>query len=290
MKAQRFGSAHTEKKLRLVANYLDRFVTALKNQPFQTLYVDAFAGTGAWSRTSAAHSEGLGLIEADLIAKGSARRALEVNPPFDRYVYIEKSRRKSSALEELHNEFPGLANRIEIVTGDANEALQALCSQEDWRRTRAVVFLDPFGLQVDWATVEALGRTKAVDLWYLVPTGIGINRQVTTDGRILVEGGKRIDAMLGTDAWRSRMVKTERTPVDLFGKSEARTIKAGGVDEITAFFIERLATVFKGGVVKYGLPLGHQGRPFYTLVFACANSTKAASALALRLATAVLKG
>lgn len=291
MKAQRFGSAHTEKKLRLVAHYLDRFVTALKYQPFQKLYVDAFAGTGDWAWQAVPGNErGLGLIDADLIAKGSARRALEVNPPFDRYVFIEKSRRKSRGLQDLREEFPALSGRVEIFTKDANQALQELCSREDWKNTRAVVFLDPFGLQVEWPTVQALARTKAVDLWYLVPTGIGINRQVTSDGRILEEGGRRIDAMLGTDSWRARMVKTETTPADLFEEAHTRTTKAGGVDDITAFVIERLATVFKGGVAKYGLPLGHQGRPFYTLVFACANPAKAARELALRLASAVLRG
>jgi three-Cys-motif partner protein len=151
------------------------------------------------------------------------------------------------------------------------------------------VFLDPFGFQVEWATVEALARTGAVDLWYLVPTGIGINRQITKDGRILPEGGARIDAMLGTTEWRSRLTKTESTPVDLFGESQTRTVKAGGVDEIAKLVLERLAGIFKGGVARYGLPLGSQGRAMYTLVFACANPAPRAHQLALRLAGAVLK-
>jgi three-Cys-motif partner protein len=48
MEAQRFGGAHTEKKLSLVAHYLERYATALKNQRFERIYVDAFAGTGSW--------------------------------------------------------------------------------------------------------------------------------------------------------------------------------------------------------------------------------------------------
>ena len=87
----------------------------------------------------------------------------------------------------------------------------------------------------------------------------------------------------------SRLVKTETTPVDLWGKSETRSVKAGGIDEIAELVLERLAGVFKGGVVKYGLPLGTQGRAMYTLVFACANPAPKACQLALRLAGAVLK-
>jgi len=122
-----------------------------------------------------------------------------------------------------------------------------------------------------------------------VPTGIGINRQITKDGRILSEGGAKIDAMLGTTEWRSQLTKTELTPVDLFGEYQTRSVKAGGIDEIAKLVLERLAGIFRGGVVKYGLPLGSQGRAMYTLVFACANPGSKARQLALRLAGAVLK-
>ena len=289
MKAQHFGSAHTEKKLQLVAHYLERFTTALKNQPFEKLYIDAFAGTGAWSSRDKQHDSELDLVDLNTVAEGSALRALRVDPPFDRYIFVEMSPRKSSALRRLAEEFPALKGRVEILTKDANEALQQLCQRTDWRKSRAVVFLDPFGFQVEWGTVEALGRTGAVDLWYLVPTGIGINRQITRDGRILAEGGAKIDAMLGTTEWRSRLIKTETTPVDLFGESQTRSIKAGGIDEIAKLVLERLAGIFKGGVARYGLPLGSQGRAMYTLVFACANPASRAHQLALRLAGAVLK-
>lgn len=287
MKAQRFGSAHTEKKLQLVSDYLQGYMRALKNQPFAKLYVDAFAGTGAWTRSRA--NDQLQLIDLDTIAEGSALRALRVDPPFDRYVFIEMSRRKTSALQNRLQEFPTLRSRIDVITQDANDALWELCEKTNWRNSRAVVFLDPFGFQVKWGAVEALARTNAVDLWYLVPTGIGINRQITTDGRILPEGGERIDAMLGTTEWRNRLTKMETLPVDLFGQSIARGSKTGGIDEIAALVIERLEGIFKGGVLKYGLPLGTQGRAMYTLVFACANPALKARQLALKLAGAVLK-
>ncbi len=33
-------------KLRILERYLDAYTTALKNQPFKLMYIDAFAGTG----------------------------------------------------------------------------------------------------------------------------------------------------------------------------------------------------------------------------------------------------
>ena len=46
MPQKRFGGKHTEEKLELVENYLDRYTTALKYQSFHLIYFDAFAGTG----------------------------------------------------------------------------------------------------------------------------------------------------------------------------------------------------------------------------------------------------
>jgi three-Cys-motif partner protein len=43
---QLFGGSWTEKKLEILKKYLDAYNTALKNQPFKRVYIDAFAGTG----------------------------------------------------------------------------------------------------------------------------------------------------------------------------------------------------------------------------------------------------
>ncbi len=42
-----------------------------------------------------------------------------------------------------------------------------------------MVFLDPYGMQVEWSTIEALAATKAIDLWYLFPLGVGVARLLT---------------------------------------------------------------------------------------------------------------
>lgn len=41
-----FGGEWTQKKLQVLEEYLERYNTALKNQPFRRIYIDAFAGTG----------------------------------------------------------------------------------------------------------------------------------------------------------------------------------------------------------------------------------------------------
>ena len=41
-----FGGAWTEEKLQILERYLDAYTTALKNKPFNLVYIDAFAGVG----------------------------------------------------------------------------------------------------------------------------------------------------------------------------------------------------------------------------------------------------
>ncbi len=93
---------------------------------------------------------------------GSARIALETEPRFDRYVFIERSAERCRQLEALKTEFPQLESDIQILQGDANTEIQALCgSSMNWSSHRAVLFLDPYGMEVEWKTIEAIARTKA---------------------------------------------------------------------------------------------------------------------------------
>lgn len=146
-KAHRFGGDWTGAKLDVLASYLSRYTTALKNQPFVKGYIDAFAGTGyRTARKDRSEASSQELLFPDLAAAepqglldGSARLALKTQPRFDRYVFIERSAERCAALEALKSEFPHLANDIQIRQGDANVEIRDLCGKgKDWRRHRAV--------------------------------------------------------------------------------------------------------------------------------------------------------
>ena len=74
---------------------------------------------------------------------GSARVALQTSPPFAKYHFIEKHKKRCEDLEGLKDEFPHLAQSIEVIRGDANSQVQNLC-KTDWlaQRRRGVMFLD----------------------------------------------------------------------------------------------------------------------------------------------------
>ena len=99
-------------------------------------------------------------------SRGSTVRALELDEPFDHYLFIEKNEFTASELESVCTAYPDLAARITVVVGDANAHLARWCRSAG-RFDRAVVFLDPFGMQVRWETVAELAASEKVDVWYL---------------------------------------------------------------------------------------------------------------------------
>ena len=70
----------------------------------------------------------------------------------------------------------------------------------------------------------------------------------------------------------------------------ATGLRAAELEDIEKYLMQRLATIFRGGVLDQALRLGLPGKPpMYSLIFACGNPANAASRLAFRLARAALK-
>lgn len=300
MVAQPFGDRYTKQKLETVERYLQSYSTALKNKPFTLLYVDACAGSGASVPKSATKAEeedrqkalegfGTTVLDTDQIVIGSAIRALSIQPPFHRYLFNDLNRTNVEALNQvIDRSFPHLWDRIEITQLDANDMLKEMCSNYDWNETRAVVFLDPFGLQINYGTLQLLGATRAVDLWYLVPV-FAMYRQISGEGQINPDGGPRVDAALGTTAWRDVAVTTEERGNDLFAQPQFKTKRAVDIQWFEKIARERIGAAFGGRVLEETLPLGKNGVHYFSLMFAWANPSERAENLAKRLARAVLK-
>jgi three-Cys-motif partner protein len=184
-----FGGPWTEEKLARLRKYLTAYATIFARNPgalhLRTTYVDAFAGTGT-RVDSKSDTLAPQLLFDDIgmsgFRKGSARIALEITPPFDHYLFIEQCADRAAELMALKAEFPHLVDRVFIANEEANSCVRRWCANTDWRHNRAVVFLDPYGMQVEWPTIEAVAQTHAIDLWLLFPLGQAVNRLLTRDG------------------------------------------------------------------------------------------------------------
>ena len=293
-----FGGNWTSQKLDVLAGYLESYTTALKDKPsasrpFRKAFIDAFAGSGYRNvlRATDDPTETQSPLFPDLVGAepqsllaGSAKLALETEPPFDRYIFIERNAERCARLVELKNEFPERADRIDIQQGDANEKIRDLCNK-NWRCHRAVLFLDPYGLQVEWTTVEAVAKTQAIDLWLLFPLGIGVNRLLTRSGDIPDEWRQRLNRLLGTEDWYDEFYSVESART-LFGTDQEQVVKAS-MASIGRYFNERLRQVFSGVVEEPGVLRNSRNNPLYLLCFAVGNDR--GKKLALRIAEHLLR-
>jgi three-Cys-motif partner protein len=278
--AQTFGGSWTATKLKILKGYLQSysniFAANEKARFFNTFYVDAFAGsgyikTGDPSLISEPQLfDGFNDVESQEFLEGSAVCALEVEPPFKNYLFIERSQARCAELKKLKTQFPGRASSIEILPGDANKILVSWVGSQNWNKTRAVVFLDPYGMQVDWQTLKALGATCGVDLWLLFPLGVGVMRLLKKSAPPPQAWSQRITRMLGTTEWENEFYRTNSQPELDFGFD---AIKSRDVDYmgVSKFLLGRLAGVFYKVHPTARVLMNSKNNPLYLLCFACGN-------------------
>jgi three-Cys-motif partner protein len=252
----RFGGSWTEIKLNAVADYLGFYTRALQsapspNDPFETWYVDAFAGTG--DRTVDRGTSGLFAAQPGVLDRvrleGSARRAIAVDPPFRHLVFIEKDAERFTALESLKTEFP---NRdIRCVRGDANEELRRVFTEGPWQHRsrsgmqRAVVFLDPYGMSVRWDTLCFLSETRRTDVWYLFPLHAAL-RQLSHNHDALDESKRAaLNEVFGTPDWEQRFYEHQSAPTNLFEFADAAApSRNADPDKVERFAAEQFRNIF----------------------------------------------
>lgn len=247
---QKFGSSSwTQDKLNRVRKYLVAYCKIMPKYNYHYAYIDGFAGTG-YHEVSREGDDELEMLfpevaepEVKEFLDGSARIVLEVDPPFKHYIFIEKSPKKTAELEKLRDEFPDKRDLISIETADANVFLNGLCRQPRWKDHRAVLFIDPFGMQLTWETIKAIALTKGIDTWILFPVG-AVNRLLKKDGDIPPSWRQRLDTMFGEPGWFDVFFPEEKSA--LFGDDLVVRSKTADMASIGEYFNRRLAKVFAG--------------------------------------------
>lgn len=291
MVQKKFGSTDsTGRKLDVIEEYLSMYQRALSKTGLATIYIDGFAGSGEVlpEDRNQELSEEPDLLDNDVrtVLAGSAERAVNVRPQFDRYVFIDQRRKCVEALKRrLVGKLP--ADRSNYEIGDANAKIKEICLGERWRFQRGIVLLDPFGNQVEWSTVEAIAETEAIDLWYLFPAGLGVFRQISNIGTVGPFSEASITKMFGTDDWKSAFLRPS-VQEDLFAR-QPRHEKVVTPESAAEFMIGRLKSVFKGSVLDEMIPLGKHAYASFYLLFASGNPSPPARELAKTLSKAALK-
>lgn len=283
-----FGGRWTMGKLAILKSYLERYTTALKKQPFQLTYVDAFAGNGYIDVESPNHRKSSPLLQdavdsdAASVLQGSTRLALEVDDrPFDHFVFVEQNPVHARTLHRLRAEFPDRDIRIERA--DANEFLPQWCESHSqvripWQGHRAVIFLDPFATQVDWQTVQCIAETKSVDLWILFPLS-ALTRILPKEREPNEAYAATLDRVFGSREWRDALYQA-KPQLTLLPDPTMATVR-GDQQAIVDLYLRKLNSVFERIAPSPKWFYNSRNSPQFAFMFAAANPSGAHIAVSI---------
>jgi len=223
----------TEIKLQIIREYATAYTKILKEREWCRGYgyIDAFAGPG----------EFVAKQDRDRIIPGSPINALNIEHKFNEYHFIDINQSKLDHLQDLIAGRPE-AKTVHLHLGDANEILKQMVlpnyQYESFKR--ALCILDPYGLDIEWATIESIGKTRTMDVFLNFPL-MDINRNAAL--KMLEasnpEEGIRLTKIWGDESWK-HLAYVEQS--DLFSSS-VLIKKDEGNEILKRGFRERLKQV-----------------------------------------------
>jgi len=279
-----WGGKWTEQKLEAFEKYVNAYLTIMNKHrasyKWKLIYFDAFAGSGSRDYESEQDDCNQTLLaELDMdeteanLYKGAAERVLNIDQPgFDYYYFIDRDKKANDALDKKLAHFKPDKAKMFFRSGDANEQIAKFADAlRKNKKMKALAFLDPFGMQVDWASLEQL-KGAGVDLWILVPTGVIVNRLLDRKGKL-----KHIGKLASFFGLKEAEIREHFYPKtvqqDLFGETSIVQKISQPIKRISELYVKRLQTIFKEVTEAPFEMKNTQGTPIFHFVFASNNST-----------------
>ena len=288
--ASPWGGAWTEEKLNAFEKYVNAYLTIMNKYrgqyDWKLIYFDGFAGSGFRNEANVSDENQLmiDLIDDHQITveelapyKGAAERVLSIaQDGFDYYYFIDKDAASSNQLQEKLTPFQK-NKRLEFRHSDANTEVSKLSdAMHGNNKLKALVLLDPFGMQVDWNSIEKLKGTST-DLWILIPTGVIVNRLL--DRKCKLTHIEKLTSFFGKDeAFLRNYFYNTRQESTLFGETEVVEKLKEPIRMIANLYIQQMKTIFKYATEEPLVLYNTRDTPIFH--FACASNNESAVKIA----------
>jgi len=268
-----WGGPWTEKKLEAFSKYVWSYLIIMKKFPYwKTIYFDGFAGSGTREKknNTELYQQLKITEEEEKTYKGSAERVLELNDDisFDFYYFIDK---KEESLKKLEAKLAPKFKNKKIVyrSGDANRQISELASALKGQDLAALVLLDPFGMQIDWSSIEQLKSTRS-DVWILIPTGVIVNRLLDKRGKL--KFSDKLESFFGLpiEDIKSYFYREDKVQT-LFGEEETITKVSKPIEKIAKLYADRMKTIWTHVTDEPLVLSNRNGVPIFHFVFASNN-------------------
>ena len=236
----KFGGKWTKQKIDIVESYSKAYLTIMKKRKYwKLMYFDGFAGTGEINTENGDYE----------IIEGTAQRILTIDSPrsFDMYYFVELDCERAKKLEKMiSTNFPQ-KKQVFIRSEDCNKKLIDLAdflNSAKGKNYKVLAFIDPYGMELNWSSLEVL-KGLGIDLWILVPTGIGANRLLKKDGNISYAWLKRLENFLGiTEEQIMNKFYQKVQNSTLFGIEEVIKKESDTINKIHELYKTRLKGIF----------------------------------------------
>ena len=237
MSKNKFGSSWTKEKMKIVVDYAKAYLNIMNKQTWaKTIYFDGFAGSGI-----------IEMGENEEVKKGTALRILDIIEPksFDIYYFVELNEDHKKELEKNVQE-NYFGRNVHVVKADANIKLAKMAEfLKANKNYRALSFIDPYGMAINWDSIASL-KGLGVDLWILVPTGIGMGRMLKNNGEISEGWYTKLEKFLGLtkEDVKNHFYKTQEVST-LFGTETIVEKEKNSIHKAGELYRDRLKTIFK---------------------------------------------
>lgn len=270
-----WGGTWTEKKLNAFSKYVRAYLTIMSKYPnYKTIYFDGFAGSGdrkEIENTSLYYDLGLN-IEDEKVYKGAAERVLTLpnNLSFNYHYFIDLHQESLNKLKVKLEKLQENKTEFQYKSGDSNEWIQKLAEALKSNKNYAsLVLLDPFGMQINWESINSLKDTRT-DIWILIPTGVIVNRLL--DKNCEFKHSEKLQSFFGLDEETIKSIFYSKSiESTLFGPQKTIKKISKPIEKIADVYIERLQTIWKNVTKKPLVLTNSRGVPIYHFVFASNN-------------------
>lgn len=279
----KFGGDWTEKKLNTFVKYVEAYLKILNKSKaqynWQTIYFDGFAGSGKRTKYKEEDLFFQNVLEENenelFIYEGSVSRILKLEEPFlfDWYYFIDTNKKYISDLKIIRASIKHInENRIVIREDNCNSQLVQLAEGLKKNRNLAsLVFLDPFGMQIDWDSIKELEGTRS-DVWILIPSGVGINRLL--DKKKQLSHKEKLEKFFGMSISEIENIFYNSTnEATLFGNKEITRKIDDSINKIVEIYVNQLKSIWKYVTAEPLMLTNSKNSPIFHLLFASNNKT-----------------
>jgi three-Cys-motif partner protein len=157
-------------------------------------------------------------------------------------------------------------------------------SAEPWigpqgRSQRAIIFLDPYGISVDFSTLRLIAETERADVWYLVNLKGVVQQLAHNHARLDAAKRQSLTGFFGEPDWEKSFYEFQESATDLFSGITTTTGERNvRREDVAAFYRRRLDSIFKYVSAPLGLTVGTQQDYFQ---FYCMSNNPSVKARAL---------